>query len=66
MTILLTPDQANTIESFSHIFITPHGRYMHMPYYFRDIGSGQFEKIPYEHLPQEVKDQILKAKGINL
>jgi hypothetical protein len=67
MTILLTQDQAETLKTISQPLITQQGnRFYYCPYWFKDIGQGRFEKIPFEKLPEEVKDIILANRGIKL
>ncbi len=67
MKLLLTPDQQSTLWHFSETYILSNGdRLQSFPYFLIDKGAGMFERLTFDQLPQEAKDQILINKGLNL
>lgn len=65
MTIMLTPDQQETMRATHEFIFTPEGeKWYHQPFWLKDLGSGKFEQIFYEQLPNSVKDFVLQQKGI--
>lgn len=65
MTILLTPDQQSTLWHFSETLLTENNeKYYSFPYFMRDCGDGKYERLTYEQLPENVKDLLLKQRGI--
>lgn len=65
MTILLTPDQQSTLWNFSETILTENNeKYFSFPFFLKDCGEGKFERLTYEQLPFNVKELILKQRGI--
>ncbi len=67
MQILLTPSQQSALWNFMEQLKTSDGKtYFHFPFYLRDDRNGQFERLTFEQLPENAKDQLLKQKGVKL
>lgn len=67
MKILLTRDQESTLWNLQQTLTVPnHGTYLYSPYFLKDLGAGEYERMRYEDLPGEVKDQLLANQGIKL
>ncbi len=65
MQILLTPSQQSTLWNFCNQVKAENGEtYFYFPYFLRDDKGGFFERLTLEQLPENIKDQILKAKGL--
>jgi hypothetical protein len=66
MKILLTRDQEATLWNFQQTVIAPSGTYLFSPYYLRELGSGEYERLRFDQLPEDAKDALLKNQGIKL
>lgn len=67
MEILLTPDQESTLWHFADTILTDKGeKYMYFPYWLRVNGSGSYERLRFDQIPEEVKDKLLIKQGIKL
>lgn len=66
MKILLTRDQEATLWNLQQTITTPSGTYLYSPYYLRDLGGGEYDRLRFDQLPEEVKDMLLKNQGIKL
>lgn len=67
MRILLTQDQEKTMLSASGMVMTDGGRpYYFFPYFFMEIGRGVYDQLTWDELPEQIKDQILRIRGIKL
>jgi hypothetical protein len=65
MKLLLTQDQQSTLWHLSETYILSNGdRLSAFPYYLIEKGPGTFDRLTFEQLPQEAKDQILTNRGI--
>lgn len=67
MEILLTPDQESTIKHILNTAITEKGdRYLYLPFYLKEKGNGEYDRLRFDQLPEEVKDMLLRNQGIKL
>lgn len=67
MKILLTPDQESTLWHFSQTIMADNGtKYLFMPYWLRCDGPGEFERLRFDQIPEEIKDKLLISQGIKL
>lgn len=68
MEILLTLDQESTLRSFADTIISEKGeRYLYFPYWLRcGVGTGEFEQLRFDQIPEEIKDKLLLKQGIKL
>lgn len=65
MDLLLTPSQQSTLWHMCQQLKTEDGNtYFHFPIFLKDCGGGFFEKLTFDALPDNAKDQLLKLKGI--
>ena len=67
MKILLTPDQESTLWHFSQTIMTDNGtKFLYMPFWLRCDGSGEYERLRFDQIPEEIKDKLLISQGIKL
>jgi hypothetical protein len=67
MEILLTPDQVSALNHFASVIVTEKGdRYYYFPFWHKSNGNGKYDRLRFDQLPEEVKDQLLKNQGIKL
>lgn len=67
MKILLTPDQQSTLWHLMETILCPSGETVYsFPYYLKPCGDGEFERLRFDQLSEEVKDQLLTKQGIKL
>lgn len=66
MKILLTREQESTLWNFQQTITAPSGTYLYSPYYMKDLGGGEYERLRFDQLPEDVKDSLLKNQGIKL
>lgn len=65
MKLLLTPDQQSTLWHLSdHLMTTQNEKLYFFPYFLRDCGNGEYERLTYDQLSEEAKDMILSQQGI--
>lgn len=65
MKILLTQDQESTLWHLSETILTPTGqKFYSMPFFLKPIGNGEYERMTFDQLPEDAKDQLLQQKGI--
>lgn len=67
MKILLTPDQESTLWNFAQTIMADNGiKYMYFPFWMRVDGSGEYERLRFDQIPEEIKDKLLMNQGIKL
>lgn len=66
MKILLTRDQESTLWNFQQTLTTQDGTFLYSPYYLKDLGGGEYERLRFDQLPESAKDQLLTKQGIKL
>lgn len=66
MKILLTRDQEATLWNHQQSLVTQKGTYLFFPYYMKHLGGGEYERLTFDQLPEEAKEQLLKQKGIKI
>lgn len=64
MKILLTRDQEATLWNFQESLVTPGANYLYSPYFLHHLGGGEYERLTFEQLPSDAKDQLLVKQGI--
>ena len=42
---------------------TDKGTYYFLPYWFKESGTHDLEVVPFNELPEEIKEQLLKARN---
>jgi hypothetical protein len=68
MKILLTRDQEATLWNFAQTLMTDKGdKYMYFPYWLKPTDiSGEYERLRFDQIPEEIKDKLLIAQGVKL
>lgn len=66
MKILLTRDQESTLWNLQQTITVDGHTYLYSPYYLRDLGNGEYDRLRFDQLSEEVKDALLKNQGIKL
>jgi hypothetical protein len=66
MKILLTRDQEATLWNFQQTLTVNGASYLYSPWFLHDLGGGEYERLTFDELPEEAKDQLLKLKGIKM
>lgn len=66
MKMLLTPDQESTLWHLQQTISSPSGTYFYSPYYMKSMGNGEYERLRFDQLPEDIKDTLLKNQGIKL
>lgn len=66
MKMLLTPDQESTLWHLQQTISAPSGTYYYSPYYMKSIGNGEYERLRFDQLPEDIKDALLKNQGVRL
>lgn len=64
--MLLTRDQEATLWNLQQTIVVPSGTYLYSPYYLRDLGGGEYERLSFDQLPPDAKDQLLSNRGIKM
>lgn len=61
-TILLTPDQESTLKIISQsVATTGPFEIWYVPYAFKSLGDGLYERYLIKDAPEKIKDQLLKS-----
>jgi hypothetical protein len=67
MKLLLTPDQEATLWNHSQTIVADDGKkYMYFPHWLRIDGNGEYERLRFDQIPENVKDKLLINQGIKL
>lgn len=66
MKILLTRDQEATLWNLQQSITVDGKTYLFSPYYMLDLGDGEYNRLRFDQLPEDVKDALLKNQGIKL
>lgn len=68
MQMLLTPDQESTLWHFSEAIILDNGtKILYFPYFLKmGATSGEYERLRFDQISEEVKDKLLIKQGIKL
>jgi hypothetical protein len=67
MKILLTRDQESTLWHFAQTIMTDKGeKYLYFPWWLRMGADGEYERLRFDQIPEEVKDKLLINQGIKL
>ncbi len=66
MKMLLTPDQESTLWHLQQTISATSGTYYYSPFYLKSLGEGEYERLRFDQLPEQVKDALLKNQGIKL
>lgn len=66
MKILLTREQEATLWNLQQTLTTTSGTYLYSPYYMKELGGGEYERLRFDQLPEDVKDTLLKNQGIKI
>lgn len=67
MKILLTPDQESTIWNHFKTILGDDGKkYMYCPFWLRMEGGGEYDRLNFDQVPENVKDKLLINQGIKL
>ena len=62
MQIVVTEQVKEFLESVSHI-VDCHGeKWMHQPYWFKQVSEGKYLMVSYENLPDSVKAQVRRVR----
>ena len=66
MKILLTRDQEATLWNLQQTLTVNGDTYLHSPYFLRSLGGGEYDRLRFDQLSEDVKDALLKNQGIKL
>lgn len=66
MKILLTRDQEATLWNLQQSITVDGKTYLFSPYYLCDLGGGEYDRLRFDQLSEDVKDALLKNQGIKL
>jgi len=67
MKVLLTPDQESALWHHGKTIMADDGKkYMYFPFWFRMDGNGEYERLRFDQIPENVKDKLLISQGIKL